>query len=419
MYPKQQEALFNDSRYSVIEASTKSGKTVSAIAWIVEQAVLNGAPGRQFWWAAPIYPQAHIAYDRMKRGLPKRLYKYNETRQEITLKNGAIIAFKGSDKPDSLYGEDVYAAVVDEASRCKEEAWHAIRSTLTATRGPVRIIGNVKGKKNWAYRMARRAEAGAPGYSWHRITAADAVAAGVLEQEEIDDARLSLPEHVFRELYEAFPSDDDSNPFGLQPIRSNIGDLSDDPAVVWGIDLAKSVDWTVIIGLDRNGRTARFLRFQKPWAETMQIIKREVTSGIVLIDSTGVGDAIVEQVQRDAGLAKVSGYLFTQQSKQKLMEGLSLAIQQGDTSYPEGPIVTELEEFEYEYTKLGVRYSAPEGAHDDCVCALALAVHSLPKAGSILEERKITICSKCKNPYYNPNGDRPCTKCGNRPGVEN
>ena len=29
------------------------------------------------------------------------------------------------------------------------EAWHALRSTLTATQGPVRIIGNVSGRRNW------------------------------------------------------------------------------------------------------------------------------------------------------------------------------------------------------------------------------------------------------------------------------
>ena len=38
--------------------------------------------------------------------------------------------------------------MIDEASRMKEDAWTAIQSTLTATRGPVRIIGNVKGEKN-------------------------------------------------------------------------------------------------------------------------------------------------------------------------------------------------------------------------------------------------------------------------------
>ena len=36
--------------------------------------------------------------------------------------------------------------------------------------------------------------------------------------------------------------------------------------------------------------------------------------------------------------------------------------------------ISELEAFEYEYTRTGVRYTAPPGMHDDCVCALALAV---------------------------------------------
>jgi hypothetical protein len=36
----------------------------------------------------------------------------------------------------------------------------------------------------------------------------------------------------------------------------------------------------------------------------------------------------------------------------------------------------ELEQFEYQYTRTGVRYAAAEGLHDDCVCALALAVRA-------------------------------------------
>jgi hypothetical protein len=43
----------------------------------------------------------------------------------------------------------------------------------------------------------------------------------------------------------------------------------------------------------------------------------------------------------------------------------------------------ELENFEYEYTKTGVRYSAPDGSHDDCVMSLALAteIHTKSPAG--------------------------------------
>ncbi len=38
------------------------------------------------------------------------------------------------------------------------------------------------------------------------------------------------------------------------------------------IDLAKSVDFTVIIGLDRNGSVSYFERFQKDWRQTKQVI---------------------------------------------------------------------------------------------------------------------------------------------------
>ena len=109
---------------------------------------MNGKPGHSFWWISPVYPQAKVAFRRLKRGINEKLYTANESELTITLVNGSVISFRSAEKPDNLYGEDVYAAVMDEASRMREEAWHAIRSTLTATRGPVRIIGNVKGRRN-------------------------------------------------------------------------------------------------------------------------------------------------------------------------------------------------------------------------------------------------------------------------------
>jgi hypothetical protein len=94
-----------------------------------------------------------------------------------------------------------------------------------------------------------------------------------------------------------------------------------------------------------------------------------------LIDSTGVGDPIVEQLQSRCG-GLVEGFKFTAQSKQQLMEGLAAAIQQRAIRFPDGPLVQELESYTYEYTKSGVRYTAPEGLNDDGVCALALAVQA-------------------------------------------
>lgn len=369
--PYQRDAFFNDARYAVIDASTKAGKTTACMVWLAEQA-MQGKAGRSFWWVAPIYSQARIAFRRLKRGLPPPVFRANESELTITLANGAVIWFKGADNPDSLYGEDVYAAVIDEASRCREDAWHAVRSTLTQTRGPIRIIGNVKGRKNWAYRLGRRAEAGEPGMHYAKITAYDAVAAGILDAAEIDDAQRTLPEAVFRELYLAEPSDDGGNPFGLGAIRDCLAELSVRPPLVWGWDLAKSQDWTVGVAIDDQGWTCRVERWQAPWEATIQRILTLTGTTPALVDSTGVGDPVLERLIREGG-PHFEGFKFSSQSKQQLMEGLAVAIQRRQLRFPDGPISNELETFEYEYSRLGVRYSAPDGLHDDCVCALALA----------------------------------------------
>lgn len=115
----------------------------------------------------------------MKRGLPRDLIRFNDTDQNITIiPTEAVLSFESGEKPDNLFGEDVWAAVMDEASRMREEAFHAVRS-----------IGNVKGRKNWFYNGCRKAEGGEPGHSYHKVIATDAVAAGVFPEEELDDAR--------------------------------------------------------------------------------------------------------------------------------------------------------------------------------------------------------------------------------------
>lgn len=379
LYPKQLDAMFCPERYGIIEASTKSGKTVSAIAWIVEQA-FQGKTGQNYWWVAPGYNQAEIAYRRIKQSLSKGSFAAFETpTPRIQLMSGTWIWFKSADNSDALYGEDVYAAVIDEASRVGQDSWHAVRSTLTATRGPIRIIGNVKGRKNWFYTLARRAEAmqvsgEKTNMHYAKITADDAVRGGVLDAEEIEDARQNLPEWIFRELYYAEPGDDLGNPFGFDHIQACIiPGLAAGPVVAWGIDLAKKHDYLVCIGLNSLGGVAACHRWRGlPWRKSIQTIWKLVGEDTpALVDSTGVGDPVLEELQFEHG--NFFGYHFSPTSKQKLMEGLSVSIQSHEITFPKGQITAELEVFEYAEARTGVRYSAPEGAHDDCVCALALA----------------------------------------------
>lgn len=309
----------------------------------------------------------------------------------------------------------------------REESWHAIRSTLTATAGPVRIIGNVKGRKNWAFILARKAEAGEPGMAHFRLTAYDAADglaelkaqgkipanAKVITREDIEDAKRQLPEHVFAELFLAIPSDDGSNPFGLLHIAACVAERASGPAAAAGWDLAKAQDWTVGIGLNGKGQWCWYERWQGPWEVTIGRIKAVNGETNALVDSTGVGDPIVERLRREAG-GQYLPYPFTGPSKQRLMEGLAVAIQQHEITLPDGPVRQELEAFEFEYTRTGVRYSAPENMHDDCVMALALGVQLWSRYGGDMSETDWAMgvwrC-ECGHGYIWQPG-RPCPDCG-------
>jgi len=205
-YRKQVEFIDSPSRFSIVEATTKAGKTVGCIVWLFEQA-LQGKEGDNYWWVAPIHPVAKIAFRRMKRYITnKSLYTANESELTIRLITGGTIFFKGSDNPDSLYGEDVKAVVLDEATRMKQDSWFAVFSTLTATAGKCKIIGNVKGTDNWVYPLARESEGGnKPNWTYYRITADDAIAAGIMTQDVVDEARRTLPTGIFLELYYGIP----------------------------------------------------------------------------------------------------------------------------------------------------------------------------------------------------------------------
>ena len=382
LYPKQQAAIFSGKRWSLCEASTKSGKTQGAIVRLIEWGLFgNGtippAAGQNYWWVAPVSAQAKIAFDRVKANLTPGTFTHRESPvPTINLISGTKLEFKSADNPDSLYGEDVYAAVADEASRWPPTGWAALRSTLTATRGPAVLIGNVKGKANWFYEFCRRVENGLePNGAFSRITWRDAVAAGVLDLEEIEDARRNLPELVFRELYEAVASDDTGNPFGADHIRQCVGAISTRKPVAFGIDLAKSQDYTVVIGLDDFGAVCVFDRWQnQPWSITIRRIHELVGEDVpALIDSTGIGDPILEQLKIEHGNFK--GLHFTQAAKQRLMEGLAVSIQSHELTFPDGQIKNELMLFEYQVNENSgnVRYTAPVGYHDDCVVSLALA----------------------------------------------
>jgi predicted phage terminase large subunit-like protein len=197
-----QKAIIDSlKRFTVTEASTKSGKTFSHIYWLFEQAH-KGVAGAEYWWIAPVYSQAEIAFKRLMRKVAESgAYIINLSKLTITTPLNTVISFKSADNPNTLYGENVHAFVFDEYSRAKEEAWFALRTTITYTKAKGKFIGNVVAR-NWAWDLARKAEKGLdPDFEYFKITAYQAVDAGILSLDEVEQAKKDLPDRVFRMLY--------------------------------------------------------------------------------------------------------------------------------------------------------------------------------------------------------------------------
>lgn len=205
-HPKQAAFIDDPSRFTWIEAGTKAGKTIGCIIWLHEQVITNPYPKSNFWWIAPYSSQAKIAFWRWWWFIPdpiRHLFKKNETEATIEYPGGQKVFFKSGEKPNTLFGEDVFAAVVDEASRMRVEAWHAVVSVLTATNGRAKIIGNVIDTGNWFHRMAITAKERGEGY--HRLISADNPH---ISKDTIEHARKTLPDPIFQALYLAIPTDE-------------------------------------------------------------------------------------------------------------------------------------------------------------------------------------------------------------------
>lgn len=364
----QQKILDSTARFRVIMCGRRFGKSELSQIEIIKTAL----EGKSVAYITPTYKLAKVFFEKLTQAVP---FENNKSELKIYFANNGSVEFYTGERLDNLRGRKFHLVIIDEASFIPnlEEGWlNSIRPTLTDYEGKALFLSTPKGK-NYFYSLFMND--GKDSWQSFKFTTYDNPH---IKSTEVDEAKFQLPEAVFNQEYLANPMDNAANPFGSVHINNCIIPISTNTVAYYGIDLAKSYDWTVIIGLDVNGNVAHFDRFQKDWQQTKETILRIDKSKPVMIDSTGVGDAITEDLQRHFNT--MHGFKYTAPSKQQLMELLASSIHQKQVGFPVGVIKDELDVFEYQYTATGVRYNAPVGFHDDCVNALALAV-------------------KCKNQY--------------------
>ena len=119
----QHDIYWSDSRFRVVVAGRRFGKTYLSTTELLRHAVKG--KNRNVWYVAPTYKAAKdIAWDMLKDEVPRGwVLKTNESDLSMRLKNGSVISLRGAEKPDNLRGRALDFIVLDEFADMKPETW--------------------------------------------------------------------------------------------------------------------------------------------------------------------------------------------------------------------------------------------------------------------------------------------------------
>ena len=152
-----------------------------------------------------------------------------------------------------------------------------------------------------------------------------------------------------------------------------------------GVDLAKKEDFSVVAVLRRDPDAFRLIHLKifPQGTEYVGIInylkalsERLKTIHKVLVDQTGVGEAVLEQAEKT--VPNLDGVVLTAPAKQEILGYLKLMMQEKRVLFPyELDFLQELNVERFELSKSGqILFSHPAGTHDDRFWAFALAVYA-------------------------------------------
>ncbi len=386
-HPAQQQILRSRARYRVVACGRRFGKTETGKIAITEQALRGAA----CWWLAPTYQMASDVWRDLRRvfiGVPGAAVTAAERR--IDLPGGGFVAVRSTHLPDNLRGAGLDFAVLDEAAFMEPGVWaEVVRPMLLERRGAALFLSTPFGR-NWFWQVYQLGQDPAePDWQAFHYTS---TANPLVSAAEFAAIQRTTPERVFREEYLAEFIEDAGQVFrGIQEAATAPLNLprSDDHRYVMGVDWGRDGDYTAIAVLDAT--TAQLVALERFTGVGYALQRGRLAAlcerwrpGVIWAEANSIGSVNIEELQR-AGLP-VRPFTTTARSKPPLIESLALAIERGDVALlPDPVLLGELAAYTIERLHGGgFRYSAPAGAHDDTVIALALAWHGAAQGGALV-----------------------------------
>jgi len=402
----QARLLRDKSKRIVVKWSRQAGKTTVIALRAIWFAVTH--PKTLTLIVAPSLRQSMIMSDRVHdhlASLPKHVFKRlvaKLQRTVITFTNGSrIIALPNS--PQLLRGYTSHQVICDEAAFFQDDElvfYNVLYPMLATTDGTLIASSTPWNTDSVFYRFCQSSE-----FSKHFITWRDVVKAGLVKEEFIREMQEQLPLEQFQREFEAqFVEDADA--WLPQSLIVSCVDAELEPyefqdaptgSFYIGVDFGKHQDYSVVVVCEKVEETLRIVHVHRfplktEYASVIGYVKSLVdrwkSVRTVYADVTGVGEYIVEDMKR-AGITNTTGVTFTVSTKEEMATILREKMRQKQFKIPYTPkrtmrdidLPSELNVERFELAKTGhIRFSHPQGTHDDVFWATALAVYAAAQA---------------------------------------
>ncbi len=362
-------------KYYILNIGRQFGKTLLAsnqlMYWALNQKNAKCA------WVSPVYKQSKKVFDEVHKAFRKRPEIYrNVNRSELILEyiTGSTIQFFSAERYDNIRGFTFDYLICDEFAFMDEAAWtEVLRATVLVKGKKVLLISTPKGKNHF-YNLFNL-DGVNDQYKSFRMSSYDNP---LINPSEIDDARLTLPDHVFKQEYLAEFLDGGAGIF-TPKFETHTGGSQ----FFAGVDLGRADDYSVISIFNEVGQQVYIERWRHDsWSNISAKIAAKINeyNAATLVEVNSIGDAIMEQIQSKChSPLDVNPFVTTNKSKNDAIESLAVATQQAEATFlPVDWLQKEFDVFTFEYNPKSrtIKYGAPYGFHDDGIMATAIAWHS-------------------------------------------
>jgi predicted phage terminase large subunit-like protein len=200
LLPWQQKVWNDPVRFQVIAAGRRTGKSRLA-AWKLIIEGLAATKGSVFY-VAPTQGQARdIMWDMLLELGNPVIASSHVNNLQIKLVNGATIALKGADRPETMRGVSLKFLVMDEYADMKPEVWEQIlRPALADQKGSAMFIGTPMGRNHFYDLYTYACVSDDDTFAGYHFTSYDNP---LLDNAEIEAAKKSMSTFSFRQEFMA------------------------------------------------------------------------------------------------------------------------------------------------------------------------------------------------------------------------